>query len=282
MKKIYMILTMLLGMAGATTAQVTVEFDANATFLGFANVFETPANGGGFVFGSAWGVPDLKTVIDTGAGTATLQPNFNTWDPADPFWVTPTGEPNKVFEGNTYVEDNTLIGSEVTFTGNCQSFTIDAGYAVKAFIRVFNSDFSVVKEENTLLTAGQNFSVTYTDVEGTDTFLQYGFAVTGLVADPADEAALGSVVVAPPLLNVGEFDASQISAFPNPASDIVNVKSPIAIDQIEVYNALGQQVISQNFENTQVALNISGLSQGIYLARINTSQGNKVIQIIKE
>ena len=136
-------LVLFLGLATGMQAQNTVEVDPSATWIGYMNVFETPANGGGFVFGQAWGVPDLKSVIDPGAGTVTLQPNFNVWNPADPFWVDGgTGLGNKTMEANTYVEDNSLVGSALTFEGGVSDFTIDPGYTVFAFIKVFNADFS--------------------------------------------------------------------------------------------------------------------------------------------
>ena len=62
--------------AGTASADVTVGVDNSAApWLAFMNVFELPANGGGFVFGSPWGIPDLNAAFDDGAGTLTLSPN---------------------------------------------------------------------------------------------------------------------------------------------------------------------------------------------------------------
>ena len=131
----------------------------------------------------------------------TLQPNFNNYgDGTDPFWVDQTtGLGNKIFEGNTYVEDNTLVGSQLTFEGSVSSYTISPDYQVFAFIKVFNADFSFLKQENFEITTTGNFSVSYTNVEASDAVVQYGFQVIGLNANPANEAALGSVVVGEPV-----------------------------------------------------------------------------------
>ncbi len=281
MKKTYLLLMMLLGVFTLSNAQVTVEVDANAAWLGYANVFETQANGGAFVFGQAWGVPDLKTVIDTGAGTLTLQPNFNTWDPADPFWVTPAGEANKVFEGNTYIEDNSLLGQNITFNGNCASFTIDPGYAVKAYIKVFQANFSIVKEESVVLVAGQNFSIEFTDVEPQDEAVQYGFSVLGLIADPADEATLGSVVVQAPVLSVGDVDAVTVAVFPNPTTDIINIQASEAITSITLYSIIGQEVLEVTPNQNNAAIDMSGLQSGLYIATVQSDSGNKSIRLVK-
>lgn len=266
-------------------AQNTVEVDANAEFFGYANVFELPANGGGYIFGEPWGVPDLQTIVDAGAGTITLQPNFNAWgDGTDPFWVDQnTGEGNKIFEGNTYVEDASLIGSELTFIGGTVSNTIAAGYNVVAFIKVFNADFSVVKEEFASLLAGENFEVVYTNVEGTDTHLQYGFQVTGVNANPDNEAELGSVVVSATLLaGINDNDQNQFAVYPNPSNDKWLVSSASQkISSIELYDALGKKVAVYQADSTSFSINNENLSRGIYFAKVYAENSVKSLKLVK-
>ena len=209
MKRYFLILVTVL-FAFQSNAQLEVTVDTSDPIFGFANVFETPANGGAFVFGGPWGIPDLKSVIDVpGANNITLQPNFNTWNPNDAFWVV-NGMANKWFEANTYFEDNSLVGQEFSFVGGCLDNTIDPAYTVIAFIKVFNANFSVLKQEQTTLVAGENFEVTYTNVEPEDAVVQYGFLVFGPIADPVNEAALGSVVVGQEFPNDACVNATEI------------------------------------------------------------------------
>lgn len=193
--------------SGDCSSAFVINFDPAAAYIGYANVFETPANGGGFVFGSPWGVSDLKTVVDPTA-TVTLQPNFNTYDdnPTDPFWVDQaTGLGNKDFEGNTYVDDPSLAGQELIWTGFVQVNDLDPSYAAEAFIKVFNADYSVLKIETAPLVAGEYFEVAYTNVEAPDTFVQYGWYVKGLNASSANEVALGTVVIGTGPAFCGDF-----------------------------------------------------------------------------
>jgi len=211
---------------GGEPDEEVVGVETSANFVGFANVFETPANGGAFVFGSPWAVPDLKTVIDPAENAVTLFPNFNTYaeNPDDPFWVDQmTGLGNKIFEGNTFVEDSTLLGKTVTFEGEVESFTLDADYEVKVYIKVFNADFSEVKEVSQPLTEAGTFSITFDNPEPEDAVVQYGFSVTGLNANPDDEAALGNVV----LVGEGGGDPGDepTVAAPDPTEDEANVLS---------------------------------------------------------
>lgn len=285
MKKIIFLLVLLVGGFSFIKAQNTVEVDANAMFLGYANVFELPANGGAWVFGQPWGVPDLKTVVDPAGGTITLQPNFNTYgdNPLDPFWVNQsTGEGNKIFEGNTYVEDETLAGSELTFNGGVVSNTLDAEYTAIAFIKVFDVNYSVVKTETAELVAGENFSVVYTNVEPADTWVQYGFQVVGVNANPADEPTLGSVVVSAPLLGVNDNQNVNVSIYPNPVSERLNINTNSEITSIVIYNIAGAKIRSLIPNSTTVSMDLSGLAPGIYLTTINTEIGTKTINFVKK
>ena len=198
------------GQCNSGNNATVINFDPTAAYIGYMNVFETPANGGGYVFGSPWGVPDLKTVVDPTpvTGSVTLYPNFNTYDdnPTDPFWVDQTtGLGNKTMEANTYVDDPSLAQQELLWTGYVISNTIDPSYNALAFIKVFNADFSVLKIETAPLVQGEFFEVSYTNVEPGDTFVQYGWFVTGLNASSANETALGNVVIGTQAPGCGDF-----------------------------------------------------------------------------
>jgi hypothetical protein len=284
MKKVYILLSVLLSTAFMTNAQNTIVADASAEYLGYANVYETIANGGGFVFGSEWGVADLKSVVDAGAGSVTIQPNFNAYNANDPFWVDPaTGLGNKVFEGNTFIENNTtLIGSELTFTGGVGSNTLDPSYVAIAFIKVFNADFSVLKLETSPLVAGQDFSITYTNVEPEDTTIQYGYQVLGLNANPEDEAALGSIVIVDTVLGTNDFNATSILTYPNPVTSTFTINSQEVISAVYIFNVLGQQVINQTPDTLNFVVDFSNLTAGVYLANIATQSGSKTVKVIKK
>ncbi|MDA0357021.1 MAG: choice-of-anchor J domain-containing protein, partial [Bacteroidetes bacterium] len=188
---------------GSTSSGNVVDFDASATFLGYMNWFELPANGGGYVNGSSWTVAALKSVLNTGANTLTLQPNFNTYaeNPTDAYWVNQTtGAGNKNMQAATFVEDATANGADLTFQGSVSSYTLDAAYTAKYFIKALdpaNGWADVFGGSKTFdLPQSGNFSVSATAAElPAGLVVQYGFEVFGANANPADEVALGSVVV---------------------------------------------------------------------------------------
>ncbi len=284
MKQIYIVCALALSMAFTTSAQQIVTVDGTATWNGYANVFETDANGGGFAFGSGWAIPDLKSTVDAGANTVVVQPNFNTWgDGTDPFWVDQTtGEGNKVFEANTFIENNALAGDELFFRGTVNSNTLDAGYVAVAFIKVFNADFSVLKEETQPLVEGEVFTVSYTNVEAADTVVQYGFKVTGLNADPANEGALGSIEIGEAALSVDDANAIQLNVFPNPSNNqwTINTNAQV-ITAIEIFDVVGKKVISLEPNTSSTIIDASKLTAGVYIASVTSNTGTTSVKLIK-
>lgn len=74
-------------------------------------------------------------------------------------------------------------------------------------------------------------------------------------------------------VSIPEQKLTQIFTYPNPSKDIVYINLPELTHKIEVYNINGEKVLQQ-VPNRQVAeINISSLSNGIYLVKIYCSSG---------
>jgi hypothetical protein len=187
-----------LSIAATPARAVDVTIDSGATWLGYMNVFETSSNGGGYVFGSSWGVADL-TASFSGSnltlGAAKLD------DPAAFWYVGGNGGPgstgNKTMEASSYVQsDGPLSGVNLTFSGTVLSNTLVSGYSVVAFIMDFAPDYSSNIKQSVPVTSG-DFSVTLATTNDPARHVQYGFIVTGLNVWSSDVASKGSLVVGP-------------------------------------------------------------------------------------
>ncbi|MFZ4435201.1 MAG: T9SS type A sorting domain-containing protein [Flavobacterium psychrophilum] len=201
-------------------AQNSVSVNGADLWTGYANVFLTDGNT--FQFGSGWGLADMKSVVNAGANTVTLYPNYNTYNAADPYWSS-GAVGNKIFEGNTFVENNTLAGQVLTFSGNVTSNTLNSAYTAVAFIKGLNpaTGYSTDVFVSAPLVAGQPFSITTDAAIPAGLVVQYGFTVKGLNANPAQEAALGNVVVAGNAVTPQE----PLTAAPTPTRPAANVVS---------------------------------------------------------
>jgi Secretion system C-terminal sorting domain len=178
----------------STKAQTTIEANGSATWNGYMNVFDLSNN---YVFGQGWAVPALKTTTNLAGNKLRLQPNLNAYNASDAFWSN-GAIGNKNMEALTFGENNTLIGQAVTFTGMVDSNTLAAGYTAVAFVKALdpNNGYSAVVNQTTPLTPGL-FSVTATIPATAGLIVQYGFRIYGLNGNPANEAALGKIVVGP-------------------------------------------------------------------------------------
>lgn len=171
---------------------------------GYMNVFELPVNGGGFVFGSSWGVGDLTA---TWAGSnVTLGPNC-IGDP-NPFWYIGGGAPgnpgNKIMEANLYAEPaGSMPGVTLTFVGNVLSNTLTSAHTAIAFVKDFAPDFSSFAASTVVLPPSGTFSVSLATVNDPARHVQWGFQMIGPDVWVTDLAPFGSVTIAPDQATAG-------------------------------------------------------------------------------
>ncbi len=87
-----------------------------------------------------------------------------------------------------------------------------------------------------------------------------------------DEEALGFVDVS--------FE-NLIKVFPNPTSEVLIISSEnIAIEVLKVYSVLGKKLIEQTIETN--AIDVSGLSEGMYFLEIISGKGKSIQKFIKK
>ncbi len=88
------------------------------------------------------------------------------------------------------------------------------------------------------------------------------------------------------ILTIEENILSDLSIYPNPSTEIINIQSSLLTETVglTIYNLQGQQLFSENKtpNNGTVQMDVSNLVTGIYFVKI-TSEGNTVIKrVIKE
>jgi PEP-CTERM motif len=204
----------MLCLASRATAATIVTVDPAAPWQGFMNVFELPSNGGGYVFGSSWGVADLTATFS--GPVLTLGPN-SIGDP-NPFWYQGGGAPghpgNKTMDANMYVEktnDPAYSGQTVVFSGLVLSNTFVSPYTSVAFIKDFAPDFSSSTTVTAPLTPGP-FLVSMATSGAAGHHVQYGFETIGPDVWVTDRDPVGNVqIIAVP--EPGVLMLSAIAAF---------------------------------------------------------------------
>ncbi|HWF19310.1 MAG TPA: hypothetical protein VG754_08580 [Verrucomicrobiae bacterium] len=182
-------------------SQVLVTVDPNQNWIGYMNVFQLPADGGAYEFGSTWGTADLRGVF--GTTNLVLSPCTNVWETQDTAWVKADGmTPNDNMDANFYVQNDSLANTNLIFVGKCVSNTITnapepltgVSYTSVAFIKIFDSGYGLLGSATSNLVGGQSFSISM-DTTGA-AHVQYGFETIGPDANPATVTNLGNVVIA--------------------------------------------------------------------------------------
>jgi hypothetical protein len=69
-------------------------------------------------------------------------------------------------------------------------------------------------------------------------------------------------------------ETSEVSLFPNPTSNEINVRSSMSISNISLFDNIGQLISLQNIENGTAKINTSNLSKGIYYVKMEFIDNN--------
>jgi hypothetical protein len=81
--------------------------------------------------------------------------------------------------------------------------------------------------------------------------------------------------------NINDIANSNLSVYPNPATDIIVVETPENINNVKIFNSLGQNVLNQNFQNqNKIQLNIENIIPGLYIIETSLDNGLKLRKTI--
>ncbi len=84
------------------------------------------------------------------------------------------------------------------------------------------------------------------------------------------------------ILATDSFEKATFKMYPNPAKNVLNIESASKIDQVSVYNVLGQEVLSKTATNEIVTLDVSNLRTGIYVVKTTIDGATSSSKFIKE
>ena len=171
-------------------------------------------------------------------------------------------------------------GTQGIYSGNLDGSIVN-GY------NVYRTDKSGVAPFNKLNSALVTVR-SYKDVIGNLVSLygDYKYFVTASYKDTIANAFLcespGSDTVAFkwPAVGIVEIGHGQITVYPNPANDNVNVSSDYTINSIDVMNYVGQTVYQNlKVDGKTTRFNVSNLQAGIYFVKVATEQGTRTVKI---
>jgi PKD repeat protein len=106
---------------------------------------------------------------------------------------------------------------------------------------------------------------------GSDTITKMGYIT---VKSTADCATMGT----------SNANAEKIQIYPNPTKNILYIKSPNEIKNIEIFDVAGRKVMNTNVSSKQkeTQVNLEKLNSGVYILKTYTSSGLETFKVIKK
>lgn len=117
---------------------------------------------------------------------------------------------------------------------------------------------------NFCLTEGSLYDIVKTDDNG---YIAVG-SITNLGINQAYAIKIGVV------LDNESFALQNTSFYPNPANDILHIKSDIVFNHVTIYTVDGRKVMREQIQNNQI--NIEKLPQNLYIAKLVTENEQEV------
>lgn len=205
--------------------------------------------------------------------------------------------------GNPFTPDNYLITSDpidlTNYSGTTLSYIVGTYQTGGTFIAdkysiymTTSNDPATIASETPVTTRLVSDDVTAAAGDGSDSAASVTIdasAFDGQVVyltfrhyDTSDENSvlLDDVVVDGTLLSVGEQNFSGFQYFVDSNSQL-QLSANNAMSQVDLYNVLGQQVLSQKLNSTTASVSMAALTSGVYIATVTIDGQNKSFKIVK-
>jgi len=173
------------------------------------------------------------------------------------------GDEVAVFDGNKML-GSTIISSEDVFSNNIAIFnTLNSGSGYEVGNKISLKVWSV--ENNSEVNADYLFTNPYGDA-----YMNYEF--------PNNDGEYSVTYLTKNSSNIA--NEANISIYPNPVKNSLNIDSKVMIENIQVFNYLGSLVFEQDCNSNSVKINTSDYIKGMYLVRINTINGTSTKRLV--
>lgn len=84
------------------------------------------------------------------------------------------------------------------------------------------------------------------------------------------------------VLSSDSFNVSSVKLYPNPTSNILNIEANGNVQNVIVYNVLGQEVMNRETNGTSISLDVSSFNNGIYVIKTLIDGNVSSTKFIKE
>ena len=118
-----------------------------------------------------------------------------------------------------------------------------------------------------------------TEVSATYTFDNEYAKAYAKTTFPSNDGEFSVINVTKGSLGIDANSLSEVSIYPNPATDLLNIVSENSIKQITIFNFIGQTMFDSEINNTNTVINTSTYQSGVYIIRIETAKSVKTEKV---
>ena len=127
------------------------------------------------------------------------------------------------------------------------------------------------------------FSCVQTQLQANDTLgLQTTISLSGNTAlvNVSERPLFVSVVTSPGMVK-GLIPTTPIQLFPNPATTAIRIRAEVEVNQVYIFNSLGQIVLQQAINASDFTLPVAQFAPGIYAVKLITAQGTVMKSLVR-
>jgi hypothetical protein len=141
-----------------------------------------------------------------------------------------------------------------------------------------------VEQGSTWTDAGaiSNGGETVTASGTVDTSVAGTYSITYTATDAAGNTGTATrTVTVEATLGIDDAELSQFTYFPNPVNNVLIIKAQASIENITVYNMLGQAVVRSTPNTNDSTVDLSALQTGAYFVQVSINNTLKTVRVIK-
>lgn len=125
-------------------------------------------------------------------------------------------------------------------------------------------------------------SITEIVLSGYNATTKFGFYAFSDTSNSDNEFFIDNFQITANSLSVGEEQFLGFLVYPNPTFGVVNLKADVQFESIQVFNALGQEILKTKLNSNTEKLDVSSLKSGVYILRAKARNASASIRFMKK
>ncbi len=249
---------------------------------------------------ASYGSADYDFVNEQYIGTAIIfNPSLATPDPSgsqtenadqNPNWVAKTGDKGLFFFASTNLTNNDYFISPQINLGGA------TGSSLSFWAKSITDAFGLEKFKVLVSTTGTD-QADFSDLGGEvfeapiGDYIEYNFDLSAYdgeqiylainyVAEDSFILLMDDFKVEAVTLSIADASFNDFNYYVNNSQ--LNLTASTALENVKLFNLLGQEVVSQKLSNSNETVNIASLDTGIYVAKVSIDGSTKSFKIIKK